>query len=1077
MTFFPFSALVPDGGHYGRQLDRAINVLPIHGGYRSLRQKAQVVSTKNGPMTGCFIHIYQQSIAEQVARPNGDDTPGIWLPNDGTTLYTQVDEENPADGDFIYASGAPSSEACKLALTDLAAPAVGAHTLKWRYKIGDYSPAAAAAATSITRVGATATATTAAPHGLTTGDYAFHIGATQPEYNGAFQVTVTGASTYTFTVTGAPATPATGTITWKRAWWVRLDLVEGATVRATDTAAGGADEGYTQRSTNIGTPAIGTYSNTFFVFTAYVPGVAAYLRPASDDTVGAWTTQAGGTSGLFGVIDETAADDADYVHSPALAPAGSAAYVTALGTSAQFWVAKTHTVRYRYYAENAGMTLTVKLLQGTTEIASWSHTAITAGAWTAGSQTLSAGERTAIQALGYTGLKLSFAASYPAAVTSTATQTARPTSDVDNTDGWLNSASGSTDLYRDIDDTVADDNVTAIVSNAALGGAVDVSYTTGLGALVDPLTSASHVLSFRWRRHSTSAATLAVYLYQGATLIATVPPVTKSSLDNTWSTVTYTLTASEADSITDYSQLRIKWTQPGAFVATETSRVTIAELTTPAPRRARVSWTEIELPSPARAEVSWAEHRTPASDLRYRGDIPTRFCGSRELLFTFDSAGFADVSRAANYGAAAGGVPGSWYFCSWGNHVFATNFIDPVQWRQNNTGLFADLITSVDKPRGRFICAARDGVMLGGINSAALAGHEPDEVWWCAFQNAQDFQRAVATQCDSRRLYATPGQLMGLVGGDSPLVFKRRSFFELSWVGGRIVWQPRVVSRSIGTDYPRSIVQGQDEVMWWGGDCFYRYREGGLAEPLGKGIISRFLTDANFSDGAIKRVEPGDMAIEDQIMVGAYDARSGVFLWSYQGANDFDWRHSRAIAYNPAEDRWALFNIPSANVSAIAQLPNTTTSNSAELSGIVGLDFDGLRTTWFQYDSRGAYAASFRTKKFAVQLDESERPLMVRITGIIPVFSVSYTPTGLTPPDITVTLEMATDPGMQEGYDTEAYTSTYSDDERDMLPFDLHGVYARITVDVAAATGRAFAMLDAFEGLYIQWETRGRAAS
>ena len=38
-------------------------------------------------------------------------------------------------------------------------------------------------------------------------------GAAQDEYNGIFSITVTGLDDYTYTVTGTPATPATGTIT------------------------------------------------------------------------------------------------------------------------------------------------------------------------------------------------------------------------------------------------------------------------------------------------------------------------------------------------------------------------------------------------------------------------------------------------------------------------------------------------------------------------------------------------------------------------------------------------------------------------------------------------------------------------------------------------------------------------------------------------------------------------------------------------------------------------------------------------------------------------------------------------
>jgi hypothetical protein len=65
--------------------------------------------------------------------------------------------------------------------------------------------------TSITRASTTATVTATA-HGFTTGDQVNMRGADQSDYNGDFVVTVTGADTFTYTVSGSPATPATGTI-------------------------------------------------------------------------------------------------------------------------------------------------------------------------------------------------------------------------------------------------------------------------------------------------------------------------------------------------------------------------------------------------------------------------------------------------------------------------------------------------------------------------------------------------------------------------------------------------------------------------------------------------------------------------------------------------------------------------------------------------------------------------------------------------------------------------------------------------------------------------------------------------
>lgn len=68
--------------------------------------------------------------------------------------------------------------------------------------------------TGITRTLQVATATTSAAHDFSVGDQVTITGATETEYNGTFEITsVPTATTFTYVVTGTPATPATGTIT------------------------------------------------------------------------------------------------------------------------------------------------------------------------------------------------------------------------------------------------------------------------------------------------------------------------------------------------------------------------------------------------------------------------------------------------------------------------------------------------------------------------------------------------------------------------------------------------------------------------------------------------------------------------------------------------------------------------------------------------------------------------------------------------------------------------------------------------------------------------------------------------
>lgn len=132
-------------------------------------------------------------------------------------------------------------------------------------------------------------------------------------------------------------------------------------------------------------------------------------RPDADDAnPGAWTTDAGGSSNLFGAIDESSPSDVDYVQSP-LAPA-TAIYRCTLSNIEDPVSSTGHVVRYRYSKDAAGgaqINLVVRLKQGSTTIASWTHNNISE-TWTAAAQTLSGAEADAIT--DYNDLRLEFEA-------------------------------------------------------------------------------------------------------------------------------------------------------------------------------------------------------------------------------------------------------------------------------------------------------------------------------------------------------------------------------------------------------------------------------------------------------------------------------------------------------------------------------------------------------------------------------------------------------------------------------------------------------------------------------------------
>ena len=72
---------------------------------------------------------------------------------------------------------------------------------------------------SITRVTTTATLTTATNHGLVTGNYVTISGATPAAFNGTFSITVTGNTTFTYTMLTTPANDATVVGTYYSTTW------------------------------------------------------------------------------------------------------------------------------------------------------------------------------------------------------------------------------------------------------------------------------------------------------------------------------------------------------------------------------------------------------------------------------------------------------------------------------------------------------------------------------------------------------------------------------------------------------------------------------------------------------------------------------------------------------------------------------------------------------------------------------------------------------------------------------------------------------------------------------------------
>lgn len=126
--------------------------------------------------------------------------------------------------------------------------------------------------------------------------------------------------------------------------------------------------------------------------------MAQYARPDSDVSIDDWVTQSGGTTNLYTGIDESSADDADYIKLSLPTIEGDT-YICTLSDVTDPVSSSDHvlTVRLRKTTGAGAKTLNYILKQGSTTIKSGSFsTDATDNVWATRTATLSGGEADAI---------------------------------------------------------------------------------------------------------------------------------------------------------------------------------------------------------------------------------------------------------------------------------------------------------------------------------------------------------------------------------------------------------------------------------------------------------------------------------------------------------------------------------------------------------------------------------------------------------------------------------------------------------------------------------------------------------
>ncbi|MDQ3540404.1 MAG: hypothetical protein M3440_06920 [Chloroflexota bacterium] len=133
-------------------------------------------------------------------------------------------------------------------------------------------------------------------------------------------------------------------------------------------------------------------------------------------------------------------------------------------------------------------------------------------------------------------------------------QTARPTTDV--TDGTWTDQAGGTSLFAAIDEAIASD--ADYIQSATATATADVAEVA-LGSITDPAVSTGHVVRYRYGKDTAAGdvVNLTVSLRQGTG--TEIAAWTHTDIGVGPTDVVQTLTAAQADAVTDYSALRLRF--------------------------------------------------------------------------------------------------------------------------------------------------------------------------------------------------------------------------------------------------------------------------------------------------------------------------------------------------------------------------------------------------------------------------------------------------------------------------------------------------------------------------------------
>lgn len=753
-------------------------------------------------------------------------------------------------------------------------------------------------------------------------------------------------------------------------------------------------------------PVIGIESTTF--------GSNQTVVPTSEVNNDLWRNELGNTVDIGASIDEgSSVDDDDFVVSKPVGISGSTQYkikFQAEDPLARADASVENAINIRWKKPQAGSSLNVKLLQGEAEIASWNVGTSAAQATFVTTQLdLTATEFNSITDFSNLYLLFTFSGGEAGSYVYDEIDPVSVDNGGEGFPKWYNQDDDDVDINLDVDEGSDSGDTTTFIrptltESFVLNPVSAATFNLGQTGQRGHMTGST----FHVRAKSTtgSSSGLDIKLYRDSTLI----------LDDS-----VTVTTSITDIPVDVSAAQLQ----NAANANETIYFSlIDQATSDGYREVYSTWLEVpvqnslyissawlSLPPRSLAAIAWIELETPATTDSAVDDQGTIYCGDMENLYVVnDNFTSENVSRAAGYGQ--GDRPRSWRFAQWGNDMVATNHVDEVQIRTANAGDFDDLIVSTKKPRGKDVITVLDFLML--LNTAGEAEASPDGVWWSALNDISDFDPSITTQSDYQYLRDTPGQITCGVGGEYAIIFKARSIYRMEYVGSPLIFNKFLLSSSVGTEYPFSVVPVGRDIYFFDGRVFRVLKNGQELIDL-PGDVNKFFNDLEFEPYSMLKKGNSILPYEESSIRGAYNYITNQIWWAYStrdywvdilvgGSGEYGFYRvpSHFLIYDIDSQRFSLLgqtfaDAGWANESSLEKLPNNGVCT--DLLGLKKYNPEGINITRgmvsfgmqngpqiTKWDHEKSYGVDIRTGVFSIE-DSS-----VNIHSVRPVFTFERPP-------------------------------------------------------------------------------------